>query len=104
MANHSAEAPYGYLSYDTIKSWFGITGSQGSYVANQGQEKIPANWVNQNNKRMNAQTIANNCSSTNAHSHTLTQSPTSRLISQMPHFFTYVNHTAERDLPYLSTI
>ncbi|KAI5241383.1 Cloroperoxidase [Aureobasidium subglaciale] len=44
MANHSAEAPYGYLSYDTIKSWFGITGNQGSYVANQGQEKIPDNW------------------------------------------------------------
>ncbi|KAG9942110.1 Cloroperoxidase, partial [Aureobasidium melanogenum] len=44
MANHSAEAPYGYLSYDTIKSWFGITGSQGSYVANQGQEQIPDNW------------------------------------------------------------
>jgi hypothetical protein len=50
MANHSAESPYGYLSYDTIKSWFGITGSQGSYVANQGQEKIPANWVNQTTK------------------------------------------------------
>lgn len=45
MANHSAEAPYGYLSYDTIKSWFGITGSQGSYVANQGQEHIPDDWV-----------------------------------------------------------
>ncbi|KAI4854614.1 Cloroperoxidase [Aureobasidium sp. EXF-8845] len=44
MANHSAEAPYGYLSYDTIKSWFGITGTQGSYKANQGQEKIPDNW------------------------------------------------------------
>ncbi|KAI5195675.1 Cloroperoxidase [Aureobasidium subglaciale] len=44
MANHSAEAPYGYLSYSTIASWFGITGSQGSYVANQGQEKIPDNW------------------------------------------------------------
>jgi hypothetical protein len=50
MANHSAEAPYGYLSYDTIKSWFGITGSQGSYKANQGQEKIPNNWVNYNER------------------------------------------------------
>jgi len=50
MANHSAEAPYGELSYSTIASWFGMTGSPGSYVANQGQEKIPDNWVSQNNR------------------------------------------------------
>lgn len=44
MANHSEENPYGYLSYDVIKDWFGITGEDGSYVANQGQERIPENW------------------------------------------------------------
>lgn len=45
MANHSAEAPLGHLDYSTLASWFGMTGSPGSYVANQGQEKIPDNWV-----------------------------------------------------------
>jgi len=44
MANHSAEYPAGYLSYDVIKQWFGITGEDGNYVANQGQERIPENW------------------------------------------------------------
>ena len=44
MANHSAEYPAGYLSYDVIKDWFGITGDSGSYVANQGHERIPDNW------------------------------------------------------------
>jgi hypothetical protein len=80
MANHSAEAPYGYLSYDTIKSWFGITGLQGSYVANQGQEHIPDNWVD-TAIESDAKTTANNCPSTNARSHTLTLFPTTRQIS-----------------------
>lgn len=44
MANHSEENPAGYLSYDVIKDWFGITGESGSFVANQGQERIPKNW------------------------------------------------------------
>ena len=44
MANHSDENPYGYLSYDVIKSWFGITGDSGNYQANQGQERIPEAW------------------------------------------------------------
>ncbi|EME80568.1 uncharacterized protein MYCFIDRAFT_50025 [Pseudocercospora fijiensis CIRAD86] len=44
MANHSAEHPYGELTYDVIKAWFGISGDSGSYVANQGQEHIPMNW------------------------------------------------------------
>ncbi|KAK4629555.1 Dothistromin biosynthesis peroxidase dotB [Fulvia fulva] len=44
MANHSAENPVGELSYDVIKDWFGITGESGSFVANQGQERIPLNW------------------------------------------------------------
>lgn len=44
MANHSEERPEGRLSYDVIKDWFGITGEDGSYTANQGQERIPMNW------------------------------------------------------------
>lgn len=44
MANHSVEYPTGYLSYDTISSWFGIQGTNGNYKAVQGTEKIPANW------------------------------------------------------------
>jgi hypothetical protein len=45
MANHSAENPIGHLDYATIQSWFGITGESGNYKANQGQERIPDNWV-----------------------------------------------------------
>lgn len=46
MANHSSEYPIGYLSYSTIASWFGMTKqSNGKYTANQGQERIPKNWV-----------------------------------------------------------
>ena len=44
MANHSAEYPAGYLSYETIQSWFGVEGTDGNYQANQGTEQIPANW------------------------------------------------------------
>lgn len=44
MANHSVEYPTGYLSYDTISSWFGIQGTNGNYKAMQGQERIPDNW------------------------------------------------------------
>ena len=44
MANHSAEYPIGYLSYDTIASWFGIQGTNGNYKAVQGTERIPDNW------------------------------------------------------------
>lgn len=44
MANHSAEHPTGYLSYDVIKDWFGISGESGSYTAKQGWERIPADW------------------------------------------------------------
>lgn len=44
MANHSAENPLGLLSYDTIKSWFGITGDNGAYQAPFGYERIPDNW------------------------------------------------------------
>lgn len=45
MANHSAAAPVGELSYDTLKSWFAISGDSGSYTVQQGWERIPDNWV-----------------------------------------------------------
>ncbi|TKA24995.1 hypothetical protein B0A50_06093 [Salinomyces thailandicus] len=44
MANHSAEAPVGELSYDVLKSWFAISGESGSYSVQQGHERIPHNW------------------------------------------------------------
>jgi hypothetical protein len=44
MANHSAEFPAGYLSYETVQSWFGVEGKNGAYNAVQGTEKIPKNW------------------------------------------------------------
>jgi len=44
MANHSAADPTGRLSYDVIKSWFGVEGESGSYTAKQGAERIPENW------------------------------------------------------------
>jgi hypothetical protein len=44
MANHSADAPVGYLSYDTLASWFAISGNSGSYSVKQGYERIPQNW------------------------------------------------------------
>ncbi|KAK4496679.1 hypothetical protein PRZ48_012661 [Zasmidium cellare] len=44
MANHSEEDPIGTLSYDTIKSWFGIQGENGHYTAPFGHERIPLNW------------------------------------------------------------
>jgi hypothetical protein len=44
MANHSTEYPAGYLSYDVVKDWFGISGDSGSYTATQGHERIPDNW------------------------------------------------------------
>lgn len=44
MANHSAEYPAGYLSHEVLQSWFGVTGQDGSYTANQGTEQIPENW------------------------------------------------------------
>lgn len=45
MANHSADNPTGYLSHETLQSWFGVQGSSGKYNAVQGTERIPDNWV-----------------------------------------------------------
>lgn len=44
MSNHSAEQPNGYLNRDMIKTFFGVTGEPGSFVAHQGYERIPEQW------------------------------------------------------------
>lgn len=45
MANHSAAEPLGSLSYETLQTWFGVSGSNGQYsVPNFGYERIPDNW------------------------------------------------------------
>ena len=41
MSNHSAENKGGFLSGDTLKSFFSVTGEPGSFVHNPGQERIP---------------------------------------------------------------
>jgi hypothetical protein len=44
MANHTAQNPYGELTYETIQSWFGVEGTNGNYKAVIGTERIPENW------------------------------------------------------------
>ncbi|KAI9710835.1 MAG: hypothetical protein M1828_002033 [Chrysothrix sp. TS-e1954] len=44
MSNHSAAEPSGYLDGYNFKSFFGISGSPGSFVWNKGQERIPDAW------------------------------------------------------------
>ncbi|KAI9728366.1 MAG: hypothetical protein M1828_003766 [Chrysothrix sp. TS-e1954] len=44
MSNHSAAEPSGYLDGYNFKSFFGITGSPGSFVWHRGQERIPDMW------------------------------------------------------------
>lgn len=44
MSNHSAAQPGGYLDGNTLKSFFGITGSPGNFKYNKFQERIPYNW------------------------------------------------------------
>ncbi|KAF2213276.1 hypothetical protein CERZMDRAFT_39839 [Cercospora zeae-maydis SCOH1-5] len=47
MANHSEENPTGYLSHETVASWFGVEGQPGSYSlvgGRTGFERIPDNW------------------------------------------------------------
>ncbi|MCJ1333363.1 hypothetical protein MMC10_010058 [Thelotrema lepadinum] len=44
MSNHSAAEPSGYLDGYNFKSFFGITGSPGSFVWQRGQERIPEDW------------------------------------------------------------
>lgn len=41
MANHSEENPTGVLSHESIQTWFGIEGEDGSYTAPFGHERIP---------------------------------------------------------------
>ncbi|KAM3423815.1 hypothetical protein BST61_g1214 [Cercospora zeina] len=47
MANHSEADPTGFLSHETVASWFGVEGQPGSYSlvgGRTGFERIPANW------------------------------------------------------------
>jgi hypothetical protein len=44
MSNRSEEYPGGYLDENVLKSFFGVSGSPGSFVYNFGQERIPENW------------------------------------------------------------
>jgi hypothetical protein len=77
MANHTAANPTGELSYDVIKSWFGIQGNDGSYVAKQGWERIPDNWVSFTVLSLRSRFITNTVLSTAVLSSTPTRSPTS---------------------------
>ncbi|RDW57105.1 hypothetical protein BP6252_13851 [Coleophoma cylindrospora] len=43
-SNYTADYPNGKLSKETLKSFFGVTGPEGSFVAQPGQERIPPNW------------------------------------------------------------
>lgn len=44
MANHSAQYVNGYLDRETFKSFFGVTGSPGTFTYKAGYERIPSNW------------------------------------------------------------
>lgn len=44
MSNHSAENPGGFLFPELLKSFFAISGNEGSYVHHPGMERIPENW------------------------------------------------------------
>ncbi|KAG7575281.1 hypothetical protein FFLO_00445 [Filobasidium floriforme] len=44
MSNHSAERPEGFLDQDVLKSFFGVTGTQGNIQSQRGHERIPENW------------------------------------------------------------
>jgi len=44
MANRSEEYPEGRLDRATLKSFFSITGEEGSFVYTPGNERIPDNW------------------------------------------------------------
>ena len=44
MANKSEEHPEGVLNRDVLKSFFAITGDEGSFKYTPGYERIPENW------------------------------------------------------------
>jgi len=48
MANHTAEAPEGILSRDTLKSFMAISGPDDAPVWTRGHERIPENWYRRN--------------------------------------------------------
>lgn len=43
MSNKSAEYPDGYLNGNVLKSFFAVTGQQGSFKWTEGYKKIPDN-------------------------------------------------------------
>jgi hypothetical protein len=83
MANHSEANPYGLLSYSTIQSWFGISGSSGSYTAKQGYERIPDNWVRTTTFGDPVWTSAYPLNSTSVPLHIHMRTPTSSRTPQM---------------------
>jgi hypothetical protein len=48
MANKSAEHPQGKLNGEVLKSFFAITGEDGSFKYQPGYERIPDNWYKRN--------------------------------------------------------
>lgn len=44
MGNKSAETPEGLLTGDVLKSFYSITGEDGSFAYTPGYERIPDNW------------------------------------------------------------
>lgn len=44
FANHSATYPGGFLNRDTLKSFYGMTGSDSNLKYTPGTERIPENW------------------------------------------------------------
>lgn len=48
MANKSEEYPSGRLDGEILKSFYGVTGEDGSFVYNRGHERIPDNWYTRN--------------------------------------------------------
>lgn len=44
MSNHSAEAPDGILNHETLKSFFGVSGSSANLTYQVGYERIPDIW------------------------------------------------------------
>lgn len=44
MSNHSAEAPGGTLTRETLMSFFSVTGTPGKFKHNRGLDRIPLNW------------------------------------------------------------
>ncbi|KAF8699332.1 Peroxidase, family 2, partial [Rhizoctonia solani] len=49
MSNHSAEAPDGILNHNTLRSFFGVSGSGNNLTYLKGHDRIPDNWYRRPN-------------------------------------------------------